>query len=155
MIDTFIDEIEYKKAFKEVDEILKYIPDEELSKIPSEILISIKENMQLDYEFKINDVSNFENIEISEISKAILYIIYRDYWASEEERKELELNEKNQRNIIENKKREKYNPDDVFKNKKRKIMDNNIKENISLVKYDENVFNKIINYLKKIFFNKN
>lgn len=149
MINTFIDEIEYRKAFKEVYEILKYVSDEDLKKIPSEILIMIKENMQLDYNYKMNDICDFQNQEISEIAKAILSIIYRDYWATKEEKNNIRIQEFNERNIIEQEKRKEYNPDDIFKKNKAKT--NNTTENIQLVKYKENIFIKIINFFKKYF----
>lgn len=149
MINTFIDEIEYRKAFKEVYEILKYVSNEDLKKIPSEILIIIKENMQLDYNYKINDICDFQNQEISETAKAILSIIYRDYWATKEEKNNIKIQEFNERNIIEQEKRKKYNPDDIFKKKKAKT--NNTTENVQLIKYKENIFIKIINFFKKYF----
>lgn len=148
MINTFINEIEYKRAFKEVYEILKYVSNEDLKKIPSEILITIKENMQLDYEYKINNISDFQNQEISEISKAILSVIYRDYWATEEERKEIKEKESFERNKIEEEKRKKYNPDAIFENRKTNSTDD-IKS-VELVKYKENILVRIKKFLKKI-----
>lgn len=148
MINTFINEIEYKRAFKEVYEILKYVSSEDLKKIPSEILITIKENMQLDYEYKINNISDFQNQEISEISKAILSVFYRDYWATEEERKEIKEKESFERNKIEEEKRKKYNPDTIFENRKTNSTDD-IKS-VELVKYKENILVRIKKFLKKI-----
>lgn len=149
MINTVINEIEYKKAFKEVYEILKYVSNEDLRKIPSEILITIKENMQLNYEYKIDNINNFQNQEISEIAKAILSIIYRDYWATEEEKYEIKIKENREKNEIEKEKREKYNPNDIFK--KRRNIDSNTIENVELIKYKENIFSKIVNFFKKYF----
>lgn len=149
MINTVINEMEYKKAFKEVYEILKYVSNEDLRKIPSEILITIKENMQLNYEYKIDNINNFQNQEISEIAKAILSIIYRDYWATEEEKYEIKIKENREKNEIEKEKREKYNPNDIFK--KRRNIDSNTIENVELIKYKENIFSKIVNFFKKYF----
>lgn len=149
MINTVINEMEYKKAFKEVYEILKYVSNEDLRKIPSEILITIKENRQLNYEYKIDNINNFQNQEISEIAKAILSIIYRDYWATEEEKYEIKIKENREKNEIEKEKREKYNPNDIFK--KRRNIDSNTIENVELIKYKENIFSKIVNFFKKYF----
>ena len=149
MINTVINEMEYKKAFKEVYEILKYVSNEDLRKIPSEILITIKENMQLNYEYKIDNINNFQNQEISEIAKAILSIIYRDYWATEEEKYEIKIKENREKNEIEKEKREKYNTNDIFK--KRRNIDSNTIENVELIKYKENIFSKIVNFFKKYF----
>ena len=150
MINTFITEIEYRKAFKEVYEILKCISNEELEKIPSDIQEIIKENMQLDYDYKI-DLYNFENQEMSDITKAILSILYTNYWAAEEEKTIIKLQEKNELEKLEEEKRIKYNPDNIFKNKK--TQDNEINKNVELIQYRENIFQRIINFLKKAFKN--
>ena len=44
----------YKKAYTEVIEIIKYFPNEEYAKIPLEKINYYKENMDKNYNFKIN-----------------------------------------------------------------------------------------------------
>lgn len=50
--------------------------------------------------------------------EAILAVLFRDYWATEEQRKKIILIEKYQINMQEEQKRKEYNPDKILKNKK-------------------------------------
>ena len=101
--------------------------------------------MQSDYEYKI-DTENFKEQEMSELAKAILSMIYTDYWATEEEKNKIKNQENNQRNQIEEEKRLKYNSDNIFKKTEENI---NNSECLELVKYKESVFKKIINFFKR------
>ena len=57
-------------------------------------------------------------------------------------------------NTIEKEKlyKEKYNPDDIFKNKEDITQKKGIEGNVSLVEYKESLLTKFINKLKKIIF---
>ena len=77
---------EYRKAYTEVLEILKYLPEESVAKIPENKLDFYKQNMDKSYNYKIDESKDFEEQEMSDITRAILAIIYRDYWASPIER---------------------------------------------------------------------
>ena len=103
-----------KKA--EINEIFKYLPKEEVEKIPSKLREFFKEISSKDYVTNINPNIPLDKQQIKEKTKDIIALIYRNYWCSEEERKELD------QKLIENDKkfeeelREKYNPDNIFKN---------------------------------------
>ena len=107
---------EFAEASAEINEILKYMPDEELKKIPSKLRDFFKEVASKDYITNINPDLPLDKQQIKEKTKDIIALIYRNYWCSEEERKELD------QKLIENDKkfeeelREKYNPDNIFKN---------------------------------------
>ena len=107
---------EFAEASAEMNEILKYMPDEEIEKIPSKLREFFKEVESKDYVTNINPDLPLDEQNIKEKTKDIIALIYRNYWCSEEERKELD------QKLIENDKkfeeelREKYNPDNIFKN---------------------------------------
>ena len=107
---------EFAEASAEINEILKYIPKEEVEKIPSKLREFFKEVESKDYVTNINPNMPLDKQQIKEKTKDIIALIYRNYWCSEEERKELD------QKLIENDKkfeeelREKYNPDNIFKN---------------------------------------
>ena len=105
----------YKKAFKEVYEILKYVPDEDKKKIPEDFIKIIEDNMNKEYEFKIDKSTDFENQKLLEETKAILAIIYRDYWATREEKEAINMKFKNDIEKAEEAKKNKYNIDNLFK----------------------------------------
>ena len=84
----------------------------------------------------------------------ILTVLYKDYICTDIERIELEktLNE-NEVNY-QNELREKYNTDNLFKNKQKEVENVKVEnENISVVHYKESFFRRIISKIK-LFFNK-
>ena len=117
-------EDKYPKAYKQVIEILKYVPQESVDKIPQEMIKTFKINMDDKYDFKIDISKSFEEQDILEETKAILANIFRDYWATPEQKERILEKERNEREIEENKKREKYNPDNLFKKKQKVIQQN-------------------------------
>ena len=52
-----------------------------------------------------------------------MYALYRNYLSDEEEREHLMQLEKQANNDSEENKRIKYNPDDIFKNKDKQVID--------------------------------
>lgn len=149
---------EYARAYTEVIEILKYVPEEDVNKIPKEKLDFYKNNMDTEYDYKIDTTKEFESQEISDKTKAILANIFRDYWATPYQKERIEEKEKNDIKKIEEEKREKYNPDNIFKNTNQKSVDKVIKEESETEKNDnlpievkkESFFKKLINFLKSL-----
>lgn len=110
-------EDKFPKAYKEVLEILRYLPKESVEKIPQNLIEMFKEKMDNTYEFEIDINKDFQEQELLEETKAILANIYRDYLATPEVKANIEAKERHQMQILEEEKRKKYNPD-VFKNRK-------------------------------------
>lgn len=107
---------EFAEASAEINEILKYMPDEELKKIPSKLRDFFKEVASKDYVTNINPDLPLDKQQIKEKTKDIIALIYRNYWCSEEERKELDQKLIENDRKFEEELREKYNPDNIFKN---------------------------------------
>ena len=145
-------EDKYPKAYKQVIEILKYAPQEIVDKIPQKMIKTFKTNMDDKYDFKIDISKSFEEQDVLEETKAILANIFRDYWATPEQKERILEKEKNDREIEENIKREKYNPDNLFKKKQKVIQQNEeIQNNLPVEIKKEKFYKKIINFMKKIF----
>ena len=140
---------EYAMAYTEVIEILKHVPDEDVKKIPKEKLEFYKNNMDNDYNYKSDMTKDFKEQEISDITKAILANLYRDYWATPHQKEIIEAKEKNDLEKLEEEKREKYNPDNIFKNKEEK-RDTDI-TNLPVEIKKETFFKKLISFLKRMF----
>ena len=107
---------EFAEASAEINEILKYLPDEELKKIPSKLRDFFKEVASKDYVTNINPDLPLDKQQIKEKTKDIIALIYRNYWCTEEERKELDQKLIENDRKFEEELREKYNPDNIFKN---------------------------------------
>ena len=137
----------YPKAYKEVYEILKFMPKESVEKIPLEMRLLFERKLDINYDFEINEDKPFEEQQLLLETKAILANLYRDYWAENEEREKILQKEKEEIIKIEEEKRQKYNPDDLFKNKqKTKIISN--ENNLPMEIKKENFFKRFIKFIK-------
>lgn len=83
----------YPKAYKELYEILKNISSEDLSKIPKEVMRAIIDKKDDDYEFDFN--GDIDNSNLLEETRALLAVIYKNYWTTPEERRRIEAKIKN------------------------------------------------------------
>ena len=83
-------------------------------------------------------------------TKAILFNLFRDYLATSEQKQKIIKMQNEERAKNELKKQQKYETD-IFKNKKVEQQTNAIQEEKSLIKYKENIFQKIINKIKNWF----
>lgn len=139
---------DYAKAYREVVTILSYVPEEDLQKIPREKIDFYINNMDKNYEYKIDEDKEFEEQEMSEITKAVLANIFRDYWATPYQKERIEAKEKYDLEKLEEEKKEKYNPDNIFKN--RQHVEINTNSNLPIEVKKENFFKKLINFIKRI-----
>lgn len=141
--------IQEKNIYKEVLIILAYFDEELIKKIPDKVFENLKELAgESEEDCYINTEQDLENQDISEESKDLIALIYYDYIADEQEKKEImKLWNENERKYQEYL-REKYNADNIFKNKRQEI---SMTENTSIIEYKkENIFYKIKNFIKKI-----
>ena len=146
---------EYAEAYAEIDEILGYLPDEYVNKIPVKLREFYKKEKDKEYVSKIDPYKTLDNQKIKPKTKTLLIIIYREYWCNEEEKNRLDkvLIENDKK--YETKLREKYNPDNIFKKKNNSQKVEKTRE-VALVTYENNIwYKKVIefigNILKKIF----
>lgn len=136
-------------AYKEIYEILRIFPQELVAKIPQEKIDFFYNNMDINYEYDIS-VDTFDGQTMLEETKAILTILFRDYWATPAQREKILGYENSIRNKLEEKTRMKYNPDNLFKKKESQ---NDVEEQIeqmAMVEYKENIFKRIINKILNI-----
>lgn len=127
-----------------------------VAKVPLKILEMLQSKAdQANKKVELDYTKSYSEQNISEEAKGIITLIYRQYWCTESERKELD------KKLLENeeiKKRERYNPDNIFK----KVDEDNKYDTISKeyseeksLTVTENLkwYQKIINKIK-LFFNK-
>lgn len=138
--------IEYRNAYSEVLEILKYISEEELNKIPEDMIKTFKENANNDYYFSYNPDKTLDEQLVSKTAKYIIAILFRDYWATQNQREKILNKEKYDLIELEKKKREKFNPDNIFK-KNLNIEDN---KGVNIVVYKEPLWKKMIIKIKNL-----
>lgn len=106
---------EYLKAFSEVEQIIKLMPESLQKKIPNRFINIISTEKSQAYTPNIKEP--FEECNIMEETKIILAVIYRDFLCSEEEKKEIKLKDSQKLIEYEEELRERYNTDNIFKNR--------------------------------------
>ena len=137
----------YSIAYSEVLEILKHISKEDYEKIPKSKIELYKANANKDYVFNYNPTKTLDEQNVSKIAKGIIAILFRDYWATPEQREKIIRKQNNDRIQIEMEKAKKYNPD-VFKANKNK---EEVK-NKSLVKVEKQKwYEKVLVFIRNIF----
>lgn len=141
----------YPKAYTETLEIMKYMPEEEVNKIPKGIIEMFENKRDKSYVFTLKETDDFANLNILDETEAIFVNIFKDYWATPEQKKKIIEKQNYDKSMIEKEKKEKYNYNDLFSKKEV----NNIKENVDnqtmLVEYKETFFTKFVNFIKNIF----
>lgn len=153
----------YSKAYTQVLEIIKYFPKEEYNKIPKEKIEFYKNNMDKDYKFTINPKIDLAEQNVSNEAGAVIIKLFRDYFATEKQKEKLEEIIKLNQKKSELEKREKYNPEDLFKKydtdkKDNTIISNKDEENFkstALVEYKEKFFIRFKNFILKLLHLKN
>lgn len=141
---------EYKIAYSEILEILKHISKKEQEKVPSNMIKMFKANASENSNFAYNPKKTLQEQNVSEIAISIIAILYRDYWATKEQRQKI-LNFQNRER--EKYKAEKYDVNNIFKKK------NEIKPTIAnaekypVVVKKQNFIQRIIGKIKKLIIN--
>ena len=148
-----IDEI-YRNSFKEVYDILENTENELVVKIPIKFMNFLKDNMNVNFKTNINMDEEIDKQCLSKETEAILSLIYRSYWATDEEKKEFSIKDKQEYIEIEKKKKEQFEGKDIYqifeerKNINKFAIDNNLmvikKEN-----FIKKFFNKLLNIFKR------
>lgn len=143
-------DIQYANAYTEVLEILKCISQEDYNKVPKERINMFEHNANREYIFNYDSNKTLEEQNVSKTARAIIAILFRDYWATEEQRNKIKAFQNNKRNQIEEENRQKY---EVFKNRTNITNAKEIEqaENMQLVEYKENIFKRILVFFKKMF----
>ena len=137
---------DYSKVFKELSEIFKYIPEEQMKKIPDELVKKIEEKKDNEYNYEVIHIEDFQNQNMLKETRAVLAVLYRDYWASEEERKKIKEQERDE--LIKRGEELSKNTKEIFTKQ-----DKNIEKEAenAIIVYKESFIRKIIKKIKSFF----
>ena len=123
----------------------------EIDNLPYHFTISATNKENQEEILKIAESINIDKIQLKVNDIKIMNVKHNSYClylAIEENQQIKEL----QRIFYNKFPQEKYNPDDIFKNKKQTIStDENISNTVAMVEYKESIFKKIINKIKRLF----
>ena len=146
---------EMNKRLCEVEYILNKLEKSYQGKIPKEIWQFINENKDKTYVYNYDDNKKLidNNIHIDTI--AILTYINIQYLLNEEQKKLINNKLLNDNSIFENKMREKYNPDNLFKKQKNEVLNyanSDTTKETAIIEYKEKSFlQKIFDKIKNLF----
>ena len=140
---------ELSNAAVEINSLLDNVSEEVLNKIPKKFIEYLKDIESYDYYFEYDTSKTIEEQNFSGEALNLIGLIYKDYLCTEDEREDYSNILKQYNFKLEEEKREKYNPDTIFDNRKKE----NREDNTSLIEYKESLFTKIISKIKS-FLNK-
>ena len=140
------------KAYAEVDKILSFMGFRYVEKVPKKMREMFENEKLQGYEPNIDKNTPLEEQKLERKTLAILALLNLYYWCeNEDEKQELLKAYSNNDKKREEEIREKYNPDNIFKNKNKEV--EKITEEITaIVEYKkENFIQKLLNKIKRLF----
>lgn len=144
-----IDEI-YKNSFKEVYDILKNTDQELLEKIPVKFINFIEDNMNVDYQTNIKMDLEIDKQKLLKETESILSLIYRSYWATDEEKQNLKMKDKEELLKIEELKKRQYKDMNQIFRKRKDLNQITLDNNMIVIKKEsfiKKIFNKILSII--------
>ncbi len=149
-----MENIEYSNSLYQINEILKYMEPNLKARIPKKFISYFENNKSQEYNWTIDKSQPLEKQDLLPTTKEILTVLYKDFICDDVERIKLEKTLSNNEIKYQNELREKYNPDNIFKDKQKAIeTTEKLEENIEIVAYKESFFSRIISKIK-LFFHK-
>lgn len=142
-------------AYAEVDEILNLLEDTYIDKIPEKVRRFFKEERDIDYTIEIDLDKPLTEQNFKRETLVLLAILNLNYWCESEEEKQEFLNELAENEKEKKELEERYNPDNLFKNRTRNnVEDNPSDESLQMVEYKKQNFiqillNKIMRFFKR------
>ena len=148
--------MEYRQSLTELNTIIHYMDIEYLKKLPQKFIEFINSNMDKDYTPNIDKNTPINEQNLKKDTKVLLSLLYRNYWCDKDKKTTLIQEDLVAKNNYEKELREKYNPDNIFKNKSN-VAEVNIEplkeeKHTELIEYKEQKwYQKIFNLIKKLF----
>lgn len=81
---------EYNEAISETLEVLQYLEEDLLNKIPLDVIRSLKKQSSKTYIYKFAETKKVDPNKLSDKAKAVFAVLYRKYIANEEEKIEFD-----------------------------------------------------------------
>lgn len=146
-------DIKTKETYSEVYSILNMLGENYIIKLPSKLYQMIKEEKSNEYNPQYDFTIALEQQNIKKEALSMIALFHLNYWCnSKEEKQKLKdlLKENEIKYQVEL--REKYKPDNIFKNRNHLTQEESIEnESIALIEYKENIFKKMINKILEFF----
>lgn len=150
--ENSMENIEYSNSLYQINEILKYMEPNLKARIPKKFISYFENNKSQEYNWTIDKSLPLEKQDLLPTTKEILTVLYKDFICDDVERVKLEKTLSNNEIKYQEELREKYNPDNIFKDRQKTTeYVETQKENTEMATYKESFFSKIISKIKLIF----
>lgn len=146
-----MENIEYSNSLYQINEILKYMEPNLKARIPKKFISYFENNKSQEYSWTIDKSQPLEKQDLLPTTKEILTVLYKEFICDDIEKIELEKTLSNNEIKYQEKLREKYNPDNIFEDRKSNPKTEQIKNENTSIAYKESFFSKLINKIKLIF----
>lgn len=140
---------EYSEAVVEVLDIIEHTRKTDVEKIPKKLLNFFESVKSSTYISRIDHSKKLNTQDLKPKTRAIIAMLYRNYWCPLEEKEQFENILKQNYEKEQEALREKYNPDNIFKEKKDGVIEET--NTMEMTIYKESIFKRFINRIRKIF----
>lgn len=142
----------YGLAISETLYYLKGIQQQDIDRIPNKLMSFLKDNSLKNYKCNFDYTRPLKELNISDEARGLIAMICLNFWCDNDEKKEMFKKHLTENELkYQEELKEKYNPNNLFKN----IREKNIKmEYTEMIEYKEckwykKIFSKIINIFRK------
>ncbi len=139
---------EYSKSISEVLDILKHTNKDDVDKISPQFMKFLVENANKEHIPKLDHTKRIKDMGLNEKTIGILSIINTKFWCTPEQKEIFNDKLKENQKIYEEELRKKYNPNNLFKDRKIKV-ENNVEDSVAMVEHKESIFSEIKNWFKR------
>ncbi|MFR2787881.1 MAG: hypothetical protein ACLTBX_03745 [Clostridia bacterium] len=141
-------------AYSEVYEVLNLMENEYRKRVPQKVIDFFDDERMKEYKPEIRVDIPLEEQNLRRETVILLVILTINYWCDTEEEKQSFISELERNEQLKKELAEKYNPDNLFKNRKQNHIENLEQENTEIVEYKkqnfmQKIFQKIKKFLKK------
>lgn len=147
--------VDTQEMYSEVYSILNLLGNNYIAKLPKSLFKMIEEEKSSTYNPQYSEVKSLNEQNIKRESLAMIALFHLNYWCnSNEEKEQLKQLFKNNEEKHQAEIREKYNPDNLFKNRKQENTTESqpFINDVAIVKYKEkNFLQKIFDKIKYLF----
>jgi len=151
----------YSKAYVELYEIIKRLPEQQLNNIPAKLIENIKQQRNSEYNWVYNDEKHVYEQDLMVETKALIVELYVNFLSSDDKKEIWKNYDRICLNFIENEKHNKFNSDNLFRTNNIFVKETNDKEttniqkpesstDIALIEYKESFFIKFKNFILRI-----
>lgn len=146
------------RSFTEIVETFNQFSEEEISLFPKNLIENFKKNRDPNYIWEFDKSKSVKDQNYLTETKALIVNLYKKYLCPESEKEKWKKYDSICNNLIEEEKRNKYNPEQIFtprlENKINNVKVESNNENVALAEVKEEtffkkIFRKIVKFFKR------